>query len=145
MRSSVVIIVIFPFRENELSNVEIIVADISKFEMERSFDRIISIEMFEVQINLVSSYSFSIQGKGDFVMAYLFMQHMKNYKALLKKLSRWMKEDSLLFVHYFCHKTFAYHFEVTNIPELFSPVILSWLHHKYLSCVHVSVFVLSEV
>jgi len=38
----------FCFRENELSNVEIIVADISKFEMERSFDRIISIEMFEV-------------------------------------------------------------------------------------------------
>lgn len=36
------------FRENELSNVEIIVADISKFEMERSFDRIVSIEMFEV-------------------------------------------------------------------------------------------------
>jgi cyclopropane fatty-acyl-phospholipid synthase-like methyltransferase len=35
-------------REIELSNVEIIVADISKFEMERSFDRIISIEMFEV-------------------------------------------------------------------------------------------------
>ncbi|CAL5039104.1 unnamed protein product [Urochloa decumbens] len=34
-------------RENELSNVEIIVADISKFEMERSFDRIVSIEMFE--------------------------------------------------------------------------------------------------
>ncbi|XBI11316.1 hypothetical protein VPH35_138401 [Triticum aestivum] len=74
-------------RENELSNVEIIVADISKFEMERSFDRIISIEMFE---------------------------HMKNYKALLKKISRWMKEDSLLFVHYFCHKTFAYHFEDKN-------------------------------
>ncbi|KAL6839388.1 hypothetical protein ACP4OV_030658 [Aristida adscensionis] len=74
-------------RENELSNVEIIVADISKFEMERSFDRIISIEMFE---------------------------HMKNYKALLKKISSWMKEDSLLFVHYFCHKTFAYHFEDKN-------------------------------
>ena len=77
-------------RENELSNVEIIVADISKFEMERSFDRIISIEMFE---------------------------HMKNYKALLKKLSRWMKEDSLLFVHYFCHKTCAYHFEDNNEDE----------------------------
>ncbi|GJN38693.1 hypothetical protein PR202_gb27758 [Eleusine coracana subsp. coracana] len=73
--------------ENKLSNVEIIVADISKFEMERSFDRIISIEMFE---------------------------HMKNYKALLKKISRWMKEDSLLFLHFFCHKTFAYHFEDNN-------------------------------
>ncbi|WVZ79648.1 hypothetical protein U9M48_027204 [Paspalum notatum var. saurae] len=71
-------------RENELSNVEIIVADISKFEMERSFDRIISIEMFE---------------------------HMKNYKSLLKKISTWMKEDSLLFVHLFCHKTFPYLFE----------------------------------
>ncbi|WVZ79649.1 hypothetical protein U9M48_027204 [Paspalum notatum var. saurae] len=74
-------------RENELSNVEIIVADISKFEMERSFDRIISIEMFE---------------------------HMKNYKSLLKKISTWMKEDSLLFVHLFCHKTFPYLFEDSN-------------------------------
>lgn len=74
-------------RENELSNVEIIVADISKFEMQRSFDRIVSIEMFE---------------------------HMKNYKSLLTKISKWMKEDSLLFVHFFCHKTFAYHFEDNN-------------------------------
>lgn len=37
---------------------------------------------------------------------------MKNYGDLLKKISRWMKADSLLFVHYFCHKAFAYHFEV---------------------------------
>lgn len=35
-------------RQLELSNVEIIVADISKFEMETSFDRVVSIEMFEV-------------------------------------------------------------------------------------------------
>lgn len=39
-------------------------------------------------------------------------QHMKNYKDLLKKISRWMKQDGLLFVHHFCHKAFAYHFEV---------------------------------
>ncbi|ONM05718.1 S-adenosyl-L-methionine-dependent methyltransferase superfamily protein [Zea mays] len=75
------------FKENELSNIEIIVADISKFEMEHSFDRIVSIEMFE---------------------------HMKNYKSLLKKISRWMKEDGLLFVHLFCHKAFPYHFEDKN-------------------------------
>ncbi|ONK80901.1 uncharacterized protein A4U43_C01F23000 [Asparagus officinalis] len=74
-------------RDLQLSNVKIIVADISKFEMEASFDRIISIEMFE---------------------------HMKNYKVLLKKISMWMKQDSLLFVHYFCHKVFAYHFEDIN-------------------------------
>ncbi|KAK0571147.1 hypothetical protein LWI29_012393 [Acer saccharum] len=71
----------------ELQNVEIIVADISTFEMEASYDRIFSIEMFE---------------------------HMKNYQDLLKKVSNWMKQDSLLFVHHFCHKTFAYHFEETN-------------------------------
>ncbi|ONM14544.1 hypothetical protein ZEAMMB73_Zm00001d002497 [Zea mays] len=52
----------FCFRENKLPNIEIIVADISKFE----------------------------------------------------KISRWMKEDGLLFVHLFCHKTFPYHFEVTR-------------------------------
>ncbi|KAL5055415.1 hypothetical protein RYX36_036097 [Vicia faba] len=35
-------------RELQLQNVDIIVADISTFEMEASYDRIFSIEMFEV-------------------------------------------------------------------------------------------------
>ncbi|GJS99927.1 (S)-coclaurine N-methyltransferase-like protein [Tanacetum coccineum] len=70
-----------------LNNVEVIVADISTFEMEGSYDRIISIGMFE---------------------------HMKNYKFLLKKISSWMKADGFLFVHFFCHKTYAYHFEDDN-------------------------------
>nr|XP_043629186.1 (S)-coclaurine N-methyltransferase-like [Erigeron canadensis] len=70
-----------------LKNVEILVADVSTFEMEGSYDRIFSIEMFE---------------------------HMKNYKDLLKKISNWMKADGYLFVHYFCHKTYAYHFEDVN-------------------------------
>ncbi|KAL4195245.1 hypothetical protein AMTRI_Chr05g63660 [Amborella trichopoda] len=74
-------------RERKLSNVEIIATDISNFEMDATFDRIMSIEMFE---------------------------HMKNYQALLRKISKWMKPDGLLFIHYFCHKTFAYHFEDKN-------------------------------
>nr|POF16055.1 (s)-coclaurine n-methyltransferase [Quercus suber] len=74
-------------RDLQLQNVEIIVADISVFEMEASYDRIFSIEMFE---------------------------HMKNYEDLLKKISKWLKEDSLLFIHHFCHKAFAYHFEDIN-------------------------------
>jgi len=36
-------------RELQLENVDIIVADISTFEMEASYDRIFSIEMFEVR------------------------------------------------------------------------------------------------
>ncbi|XP_021738939.1 (S)-coclaurine N-methyltransferase-like [Chenopodium quinoa] len=74
-------------RDLQLENVEIIVADISTFDMEGSYDLILSIEMFE---------------------------HMKNYRDLLKKISNWMKPDGLLFVHYFCHKAFAYHFEDIN-------------------------------
>ncbi|KAF7830437.1 (S)-coclaurine N-methyltransferase [Senna tora] len=74
-------------RDLMLQNVEIIVADISTFEMDASYDRIFSIEMFE---------------------------HMKNYKDLLKKISGWLKEDGFLFVHHFCHKAFAYHFEDKN-------------------------------
>ncbi|XP_059662026.1 (S)-coclaurine N-methyltransferase-like [Cornus florida] len=74
-------------RELQLQNVEIIVADISTFEMEASYDRIYSIEMFE---------------------------HMKNYRDLLEKISKWMKPDGFLFVHHFCHKAFAYHFEDVN-------------------------------
>ncbi|KAI9378226.1 hypothetical protein POPTR_018G060000v4 [Populus trichocarpa] len=74
-------------RDLQLQNVEIIVADISTFEMQASYDRIYSIEMFE---------------------------HMKNYGDLLNKISKWMKQDGLHFVHYFCHKQFAYHFEDVN-------------------------------
>ncbi|KAK4480144.1 hypothetical protein RD792_013202 [Penstemon davidsonii] len=74
-------------RDLQLNNVKVIVADISTFEMEASYDRIFSIEMFE---------------------------HMKNYQDLLRKISKWMKSDGLLFVHHFCHKSFAYHFEDVN-------------------------------
>ncbi|KAI5556613.1 hypothetical protein BDE02_18G047700 [Populus trichocarpa] len=74
-------------RDLQLQNVEIIVANISTFEMQASYDRIYSIEMFE---------------------------HMKNYGDLLNKISKWMKQDGLHFVHYFCHKQFAYHFEDVN-------------------------------
>uniref|UniRef100_A0A0D9ZBZ7 Uncharacterized protein n=1 Tax=Oryza glumipatula TaxID=40148 RepID=A0A0D9ZBZ7_9ORYZ len=75
------------YKERQLSNVDIFLADINNFEMDRSFDRIISIGLFE---------------------------HMKNCEALLRKISMWMKEDTLLFVEHFCHKTFAYHFEDNN-------------------------------
>ncbi|KAF9269325.1 S-adenosyl-L-methionine-dependent methyltransferase [Marasmius fiardii PR-910] len=69
------------------NNLEIITADVNthEFEETRRFDRIISIEMFE---------------------------HMKNYQTLLKKISTWLKsQDSLLFIHIFCHITTPYHFE----------------------------------
>ncbi|XP_057821961.1 (S)-coclaurine N-methyltransferase isoform X1 [Cryptomeria japonica] len=70
-----------------MSNIVIYAGDITSFKMESTFDRIISIEMFE---------------------------HMKNYGKLLKKISLWMSQESLLFIHHFCHRVFAYHFEDIN-------------------------------
>lgn len=44
-------------------------------------------------------------------------EHMKNYKALLQKISTWLRPTkqggngpSLLFIHIFCHKSMPYHF-----------------------------------
>ena len=53
-------------------------------EFKEKFDRVISIEMFE---------------------------HMKNYEALLRKISTWLKDEGKLFVHIFTHKWKPYHFK----------------------------------
>lgn len=47
------------FRDLQLQNLDIIVADISIFEMEASYDRIFSIEMFEVRICGVNNLHWS--------------------------------------------------------------------------------------
>lgn len=93
--------------EKGFNNLTIITADVNIFEFPEStrFDRILSIEMFE---------------------------HMKNYEALFKKVSSWLRpstpsspnkersastsslappNESLLFLQVFCHRTTPYHFE----------------------------------
>jgi cyclopropane-fatty-acyl-phospholipid synthase len=68
-----------------LSNLRVITCDMNAFTVEAgTFDRVISIEMFE---------------------------HMKNYERLLANVSTWLKSDGKLFVHIFTHHKFAYHFE----------------------------------
>ncbi len=67
-----------------LSNVDIITCDVNQLELDKRFDRVVSIEMFE---------------------------HMRNYAGLLSKVSRWLKDDGRLFVHIFCHRELMYPFE----------------------------------
>jgi hypothetical protein len=49
-------------------------------------------------------------------------EHMKNYQVLMAKVASWLRpstkeksvgdaDESLLFIHIFCHKTMPYHFE----------------------------------
>ena len=67
-----------------LQNLEIVTADMNRFETDRRFDRVVSVEMFE---------------------------HMRNYEELMRRIASWTKPGGLLFVHIFTHRTFAYPFE----------------------------------
>jgi cyclopropane-fatty-acyl-phospholipid synthase len=70
-----------------LKNIEVITADMNSFDVDETFDRIVSVEMFE---------------------------HMRNYEKLMAKTSGWLKPDGRLFVHIFCHKTTPYYFETAG-------------------------------
>ncbi|KAF9616966.1 hypothetical protein IFM89_033036 [Coptis chinensis] len=83
-------------RRCNLSNVEVICADITTHEMANTYDRILVIELFE---------------------------HMKNYELLLRKISEWMTPDGLLFIEHVCHKTFAYHYEPLDEDDWFTEYV----------------------
>jgi len=70
--------------ERGLRNVEVVTADINVFGTDSTYDRIVSVEMFE---------------------------HARNYEELLRKLSRMLAPEGRLFVHIFTHREFAYLFE----------------------------------
>lgn len=70
--------------EKGIGNVRVVTADMNDFIVDDTFDRIVSVEMFE---------------------------HMRNYAELLRRISGWLKPDGRLFVHLFCHRELAYFFE----------------------------------
>ncbi len=72
-------------RELGLSNVRVVTCDVNRLALPgASFDRCVSIEMFE---------------------------HMRNYATLLERISGWLRDEGKLFVHIFCHRTLLYPFE----------------------------------
>jgi cyclopropane-fatty-acyl-phospholipid synthase len=71
-------------RERGYDNVETLVADVNHLRIDRRFDRIMSIEMFE---------------------------HMKNYERLMGRIASILKPGGMLFVHVFSHREFAFEFE----------------------------------
>ncbi len=66
-----------------LRNLDVRTADINDFAIERRFDRVVSVEMFE---------------------------HLSNWRELLRRVSGWMEPDAKAFVHVFSHREFAYEF-----------------------------------
>lgn len=79
--------------ERRLTNLTVITADMNDFFIHKTFDRVVSVEMFE---------------------------HMRNYELLLKKVATLLKPSGKLFVHIFTHKTLAYKFEVKDESDWMS-------------------------
>lgn len=81
-------------KQRGLTNVTIFTADMNTFDIAaESFDRVVSIEMFE---------------------------HMKNYERLLGNVSRWLRSSGKLFIHIFTHHKVSYHFEARDESDWMS-------------------------
>lgn len=70
--------------ERGLSNLEVLTCDVNRLQLQRQFDRVVSVEMFE---------------------------HVRNYRALLRRIAGWLVPGGQLFVHIFCHRCLMYPFE----------------------------------
>jgi cyclopropane-fatty-acyl-phospholipid synthase len=73
-----------------LSNVEILTADMNDFEASGTYDRVVSVEMFE---------------------------HMRNHRALMSCIGRWLRPGGALFVHIFTHRDCTYPFQVRDASD----------------------------
>ncbi len=71
-------------RQRGITNLEVVTMDINVFHATETFDRVVSVEMFE---------------------------HMRNHRRLLDKIDLWLRPAGKLFVHLFCHRTTPYLFE----------------------------------
>ncbi|MGA0544139.1 SAM-dependent methyltransferase [Brevundimonas sp. VNH65] len=74
-------------RRRGLGNLTVVTADMNVFSTDRTFDRIVSVEMFE---------------------------HMANWRELLGRCRGWLKPDGRMFVHVFSHLDRPYRFEVSD-------------------------------
>jgi cyclopropane-fatty-acyl-phospholipid synthase len=66
-----------------VGNVDVITADMNEFAIDASFDRIVSVEMFE---------------------------HMRNWRALFARVHHWLRPGGTFFMHVFCHRSSPYLF-----------------------------------
>lgn len=70
-----------------LRNLHVITANVADFLGAETYDRVISVEMFE---------------------------HIRNYETLLKRIAGWLRPAGKLFVHIFCHREMTYTFDTTD-------------------------------
>jgi cyclopropane-fatty-acyl-phospholipid synthase len=66
-----------------LQNIEVITADMNRFTIDKRFDRVVSVEMFE---------------------------HMRNWRSLFARVHDWLEPGGRFFMHVFCHRSTPYAF-----------------------------------
>jgi cyclopropane-fatty-acyl-phospholipid synthase len=76
-----------------IQNLTVITVNINDLSIDKKFDRVVSVEMFE---------------------------HMRNYQKLMKLVADCLKPEGKLFVHIFTHKELAYKFEVLDETDWMS-------------------------
>ena len=70
-----------------LTNLTVVTADMNRFDPAATYDRVVSVEMFE---------------------------HMSNWLELLTRVRGWLKPDGKLFLHVFSHRSTPYRFDHAN-------------------------------
>lgn len=81
-----------------LNNLNIITADMNVFNAPETYDRVVSVEMFE---------------------------HMRNYQVLYAKVASWLKPQGKFFKHIFVHRDTPYLFEVQDDDDWMSQYFFS--------------------
>lgn len=77
-------------RSRGIPNLEVVTCDANDFRPDRSFDRIVSVEMLE---------------------------HVRNHRELFARISDWLRPEGRLFVHIFTHRDTPYLFESDGDDE----------------------------
>ena len=85
-------------KQRGLENVDVITCDMNDFAIQKHFDRIVSIEMFE---------------------------HMRNYQQLFKNIKSWLKQDGKFLMHIFVHRSTPYAFEAIDDSDWMSRFFFS--------------------
>ena len=81
-----------------LDNIEVITADMNEFNTNKTFDRVVSVEMFE---------------------------HMRNYNRLFSHINNWLKPGGKFFMHIFVNRSAPYLFEDNDSTDWMSRYFFS--------------------
>tara|TARA_Y100000588_G_scaffold388044_1_gene487296 strand:+ start:622 stop:1662 length:1041 start_codon:yes stop_codon:yes gene_type:complete len=76
-----------------LANLQVVTGDINDFDPGDSFDRVVSVEMFE---------------------------HVRNHRELFRRIHSWLLPEGRLFTHVFCHRSTPYPFQVEGEDDWMS-------------------------